>query len=316
MACGAPVVTTRGTAMEEVAGGAAVLVDAHDPARDRGRHRGARRARPLIARGLERARAFRGMPWPRRPSTCTGRRRRERRPLVLVDADVLGRRRTGDETYVEHLLRALPAVADDLRFAAITRRPELVPDGIEPIELPARSQELRMAFACRASCAGSGLRSRTSSTRCRFVVPARRCSPCRISPGSATERLRLLGPVTFKVFVPRSVRRARRVLAISRADEARPLELYGIAPEKIVVTPLAAGSRPSCPAGERDSFLLFGRDRAAKATAGRRRCRERRGADARRRRAAEGRELAAELRARGADVRGFVPKDELVRLYQ
>src|SRR5439155_20946755 len=50
-------------------------------------------------------------------------------PLVVIDADVLGRRRTGDETYIENLLRALPAVGGGLRFAAITRRPELVPDG-------------------------------------------------------------------------------------------------------------------------------------------------------------------------------------------
>ncbi|MDT5029647.1 MAG: hypothetical protein QOE61_6535, partial [Micromonosporaceae bacterium] len=45
-------------------------------------------------------------------------------PLVVIDADVLGRHRTGDETYVENLLRALPAVGSGLRFAAITRRPE------------------------------------------------------------------------------------------------------------------------------------------------------------------------------------------------
>ena len=32
------------------------------------------------------------------------------KPLVLIDADVLGRRRTGDETYVSQLLRALPGV--------------------------------------------------------------------------------------------------------------------------------------------------------------------------------------------------------------
>ena len=54
-------------------------------------------------------------------------------PLVVIDADVLGRQRTGDETYVENLLRALPAAGAGLRFAAITRRPELVPPGIEPI---------------------------------------------------------------------------------------------------------------------------------------------------------------------------------------
>ena len=45
-------------------------------------------------------------------------------PLVVIDADVLGRQRTGDETYVENLLRALPAAGAGLRFAAITRRPE------------------------------------------------------------------------------------------------------------------------------------------------------------------------------------------------
>ncbi|MGI8606994.1 MAG: hypothetical protein ACR2L0_07570, partial [Gaiellaceae bacterium] len=69
-------------------------------------------------------------------------------PLVVVDADVLGRRRTGDETYVANLLRELAALApSDLRLAAVTRRPDLVPAGIEALELPARSQVLRMAYA-------------------------------------------------------------------------------------------------------------------------------------------------------------------------
>ena len=51
------------------------------------------------------------------------------RPLVVVDADVLGRHRTGDETYVSQLLRELPAAAPDLRIAAITRDSSLVPSG-------------------------------------------------------------------------------------------------------------------------------------------------------------------------------------------
>jgi glycosyltransferase involved in cell wall biosynthesis len=60
MACGVPVVTTRGTAMEEVADGAAVLVDAHDPAEiAAGIERAAAERDKLVARGLERARAFR-----------------------------------------------------------------------------------------------------------------------------------------------------------------------------------------------------------------------------------------------------------------
>jgi len=60
--------------------------------------------------------------------------------VILVDADVLGRNRTGDETYVRELLRALPEVAQDLQLAAITREASLVPEGIEPVVLRARSQ--------------------------------------------------------------------------------------------------------------------------------------------------------------------------------
>jgi glycosyltransferase involved in cell wall biosynthesis len=60
MACGAPVVTTRGTAMEEVADGAAVLVDAHDPAEiAAGIAQAVADRAQLVAKGLERARAFR-----------------------------------------------------------------------------------------------------------------------------------------------------------------------------------------------------------------------------------------------------------------
>ena len=60
MACGAPVVTSRGTAMEEVADGAAVLVDARDPAEiAAGIERAAADRESLVARGLERAHAFR-----------------------------------------------------------------------------------------------------------------------------------------------------------------------------------------------------------------------------------------------------------------
>ena len=71
-------------------------------------------------------------------------------PLVVVDADVLGRRRTGDETYVAGLLRELGQLDHGLRIGAITRFPALVPPGIEPIPLAATSQIARMAFAVRS----------------------------------------------------------------------------------------------------------------------------------------------------------------------
>jgi hypothetical protein len=67
--------------------------------------------------------------------------------VILLDADVLGRNRTGEETYVLNLLRELPRAAPDLSFAAVTRRPDLVPDGVEAIRLDARFQETRMGWS-------------------------------------------------------------------------------------------------------------------------------------------------------------------------
>lgn len=59
MACGTPVVTSRGTAMEEVAGGAAVLADPLDAsALAEGIAEADRRRAELVPLGLERARAF------------------------------------------------------------------------------------------------------------------------------------------------------------------------------------------------------------------------------------------------------------------
>ncbi len=66
-------------------------------------------------------------------------------PLVVVDADVLGRRRTGDETYVERLLHELPAQAEGFRLAAVTRRPELLPAE------SSRSHWTRAARSCGCS---------------------------------------------------------------------------------------------------------------------------------------------------------------------
>jgi glycosyltransferase involved in cell wall biosynthesis len=239
------------------------------------------------------------------------------KPLVVIDADVLGRRRTGDETYVEHLLRALPAVADDLHLAAVTRNPALVPDGVEAIHLPARLQELRMA-----------------------ITLPRRLRKLRPALGHFIHSLPLFCPVaavvtvqdlswerdptvfgrwdlvTFRVFVRRAVRRAHRVLAISERTKRDLVELYRTPPEKIVVTPLAPDPAFG-PAATHDSFLLFvsaiepRKNPLAAIEA----------ANELGRRLvvvgpAKDEELAAELARRGADVRGYVPKDELVRLYQ
>jgi glycosyltransferase involved in cell wall biosynthesis len=181
--------------------------------------------------------------------------------LVVLDADVLGRQRTGDETYVRSLLRALAAEAPaDLRLAAMTRRPDLVPDGIEPVELPAHSQVTRMAFSVPR------LLRRFRPKLAHFVHALPLSCPC---PAVLTvqdlsfERdptvMPLRDRLIFRTVVPRSARRAARVLAISELTKRDLVELYGLPERKIVVTPLAAdsGFTPNGAAPETEPYVLF-----------------------------------------------------------
>ena len=236
---------------------------------------------------------------------------------MLIDADVLGRHRTGDETYVEQLLRALRQTAPDLRIAALTRDAALVPDGVEPVILRARTQELRMAVGVPR------VLRRLRPALAHFVhsLPLSCPVPALLTVQDLSwERdPTVFGRwdlMTFKVFVPRSVRRARHVFAISARTKRDLVEVYGTDESKITVTPLAPDPEFR-PAGEHDSFLLFvsaieprkqplAAIDAANAV-GRRLVVVGPPKDA---------GLAAELVRRGADVRGYVPKDELVRLYQ
>jgi glycosyltransferase involved in cell wall biosynthesis len=238
-------------------------------------------------------------------------------PLVVVDADVLGRHRTGDETYVENLLRALPAAAPDLRLAAVTRNPELVPDGVEPIRLPAWSQELRMAVRMPR------LLRRVRPALAHFVHSLPLSAPCptvlTVQDLSFERDSSLMGrreTTIFRVVVPRSARRAHSVIAISERTKNDLVELYGLPPDKIAVT-LLAPDPAFRPGGRRGDYLLLTgsiearKNPLAAADAAREVGRTLVVAGPERDRA-----LAAELRARGADVRGFVPQEELVRLTQ
>ena len=159
---------------------------------------------------------------------------------VVIDADVLGRERTGDETYVRNLLRELGPLAADagIRIAAVTRRPDLVPGGVQAVELRGRSQELRMALSLprRLRRLGAGL------VHTQYVLPLR--TPC---PGVVTvhdlsferrpELMSRTDRLIFRTLVPRAVRRAARVLTVSERTKRDLVERYGVPPERVVVTP-------------------------------------------------------------------------------
>jgi glycosyltransferase involved in cell wall biosynthesis len=238
-------------------------------------------------------------------------------PLVVVDADVLGRHRTGDETYVRELLRALPAQGAGLRFAAVTRRPDLVPDGVDAVHTPARIQELRMALRMPL------LLRRLRPALAHFVHALPPALPC---PGVLTvqdlsfERDQtLMGrreTAIFRFVVPRSARRAARVLAISQRTKDDLLQLYGLEPARVTVTPLAVDGDFRPGGTRRDYVLLTGAIEPRKNPLAAAAAAEAVG----RRLVVAGPErdagLTAELRRRGADVRGFVSHEELVRLTQ
>lgn len=238
--------------------------------------------------------------------------------MIVVDADVLGRNRTGEETYVANLLRELPRVAPDLRFAAVTRRPDLVPDGVEPIELPARFQETRMAWSLPRL-----LRARRPA-----LAHFQHALPLGFGGRSVVtvhdlhfERdpwvMGLADRLTFKTVVPRAVRRADHVVAVSERTKRDALELYGAPDAKITVTPLGVDPAFAPGDGTHDGYALFvGAIQARKDPLAALAAANAAGLPLVAVGPEKEPELAAALRAGGADVRGPVAKDELAALYR
>ena len=158
--------------------------------------------------------------------------------LVVVDADVLGRRRTGDETYVRNLLRTLPEPAAEagLDLAAVTRHPELVPDGVLPVLLAARSQELRMAWTLPRTLRRLG----AALVHTQYALPYRCPCPAVVTIHDLSFEHGLMGRrdrLVFQRVVPHAARTAARVLTVSERTKRDLVEHYGIPPERIVVTP-------------------------------------------------------------------------------
>ena len=237
---------------------------------------------------------------------------------VLVDADVLGRQRTGDETYVENLLRALPAAAPELRFAAVTRHPERVPQGIETLELQAGSQELRMAWKLPRLL--RGVRPRIGHYQHALPLGTVGRSVLTVHDLSFEREPELMprkDRLVFKTTVPRSARKAERVIAVSDRTRDDLVDLYRLPTEKTRVIPHGVDPIFSPGDSRGEGYLLF-------VGAVQRRKDPRAALEASRdlqmplvivgpeREAA----LAGELRSLGADLRGYVEKGELAELYR
>ena len=245
--------------------------------------------------------------------------------LVVVDADVLGRKRTGDESYVRNLLRTLPgpAAAAGLRIGAVTRHPELVPEGVEAVSLPARSQELRMAWALPRVLDRLGASlvhtqyARPLRAPCPVVVTIHDLSFEREDPVLMGRRDRWI----FRRVVPRAARGAARVLTVSERTKRDLVERYGVPPERVVVTP--NGVDPSFgPDGASCNLQLGPYALAVGAIQPRK---NQLAALAAAREAGlelvvvgpvKDESVAAELRAQGARLEGYVAVERLAELYR
>jgi glycosyltransferase involved in cell wall biosynthesis len=180
--------------------------------------------------------------------------------LVAVDADVLGRQRTGDETYVRNLLRELAGLDHELELAAVTRRPDLVPKGIRPVPLTTGSQPFRMAVRLPlllrrlGPALGHFLYVAPPAYRGRAVVTVQDLSFER-HPELMGARDRFF----FRTFVRPSVRRAARVLTGSEWTKRDLVERYRVPADRVVITRYGVDPSfgPDGPAPNGAPYALF-----------------------------------------------------------
>ena len=238
--------------------------------------------------------------------------------MIVVDADFIGRHRTGDETYVDNLLRALVPLARAGELAALVRDDALAPPGIRPLVVEARSQELRMLWSVPR------VLRRIRPALAHFVHALPIGLPCPavvtvqdVSFAREPELMSRKDRLAFRLAVPRAVRRAARVLAISERTKRDIVELYGVPEGKVVVTPLGVDPAFSQGDGDAREYALFvGAVQARKDPLAALAAARDAGLPLVVVGPAKEPRLVEQLRRGGADVRGYVSKDELASLYR
>ena len=171
-----------------------------------------------------------------------------RRPLVLIDGDTIGRARTGDESYTINLLRELPAAATDLAFAATLRDPAAmpadVPETVRRLTLDVASPYRRIPLALPRLA----LEQDAALLHVQYFVAPRLAMPCVVTVHdlSFTRRPELFGlrdRLLLGGLVPGSVRRARRVIAVSEFTRGDLIDRYDLPPEHVVAIPNGVSER-------------------------------------------------------------------------
>ena len=168
-------------------------------------------------------------------------------PLVLLDGDVVGRARTGDETYTVNLLRSLPAADAELRYACSLRDPAALPSGVpatvERIRLDVASPYRRIPFTFPRLARSAGAAVAHVQY---FVAPRMPCpTVVTVHDASFARAPELFGSrdrFLFR-FVAGSVRRAAAVIAVSEFTRRDLIDLYGVPEHRVHAIPNGVDAR-------------------------------------------------------------------------
>jgi glycosyltransferase involved in cell wall biosynthesis len=171
----------------------------------------------------------------------------EPEPTVTFDADVLGRRRGGEETMVRGLLDGLATLDLPFRVLAYMRDPAAFParGRVQPVALPVSSNYARVAVALPRQLA----RDRPALHHGNYVLPPRLPCPAVLTISDCSwarlgESMPVADRVAFRRFVPWSARRAAHITTISEHARTDLLDLFGwLDPARVTVLPLAVDVR-------------------------------------------------------------------------
>lgn len=180
--------------------------------------------------------------------------------MVVVDADVLGRRRTGDETYVRGLLGALASSPRPFDVTAATRAPAHVPAGIGTVTTGRGGQILRLLRGLPAALDRAG----ADLVHGNYFLPRGWKGKAVVTVHDVSfARSRGFMPahdlIAFRTLVPRAMRRADRVFTVSEWAKADLVDCYDLPPDLVVVTPNGVDDdlTPDGPVPDRRPYLLF-----------------------------------------------------------
>ena len=126
----------------------------------------------------------------------------------------------------------------------------------------------------------------------------------------------LVDRLTFRAVVPRAVRGANHVLAVSERTKRDIVSRYGVPESKVTVTPNGVDPAFSPGSGSRGYVLFVGAIHARKDPESALEAADAVGLPLVVAGPEKDADLARRLRDRGADLRGYVSKDELAELYR